>query len=315
MESYAQGRTANCDLARPEDIVVATDIADAERLVPYAITQAKISGASLTFVHAIPPEEIAEAKSGAPSPEDSVNNSTGTQIALEDITRLVRAQGVSCSTVVNSGPVVDVVTEVLYRTGAGRLIVGTHARQGVDKFLLGSVARKLLESVDVPVFIVGPQCKRESSEWSIRRILLASSSLNKTAPKTVVAHAIAKHCNAELTVLHVVTSNGYVNRWLKSTQVLTKPFPDENDEGTGQSAFARVTAGDPAAEIVRIANEISADLIVLGVHHYPFRLPFGKETTAYKVLASAPCPVLTLKSDSALIRKHALTETRHSAVL
>lgn len=315
MESYAQGRTANCDLARPEDIVVATDIADAERLVPYAITQAKISGASLTFVHAIPPEEIAEAKSGAPSPEDSVNNSTGTQIALEDITRLVRAQGVTCSTVVNSGPVVDVVTEVLYRTGAGRLIVGTHARQGVDKFLLGSVARKLLESVDVPVFIVGPQCKRESSEWSIRRILLASSSLNKTAPKTVVAHAIAKHCNAELTVLHVVTSNGYVNRWLKSTQVLTKPFPDENDEGTGQSAFARVTAGDPAAEIVRIANEISADLIVLGVHHYPFRLPFGKETTAYKVLASAPCPVLTLKSDSALIRKHALTETRHSAVL
>ena len=299
MDWLADDRTVPCNLACPEEILVATDLADAERLVPYAITQAKLSGASLIFVHAIQREEITASKSGNAFPIERGQKSTSTRAALEDITRMVRAQGVACSTVVSTGPVADMVTEILHRSGAGRLIVGTHARQGVDKFLMGSVARKLLESVDVPVFIVGPQCKGGASGWSIRRILLASSSPSQTAPKTVVARAIAQHCKADLTILYVAAAGGYTNRRAKPAHALAKPFQEMKGEGNGQSAFTRVADGDPSAEIVRFANEISADLIVLGVHLYPFRLPFGKETTAYQVLASAPCPVLTLKSDSA----------------
>ncbi|HTV03991.1 MAG TPA: universal stress protein [Acidobacteriaceae bacterium] len=316
MEKLLEDRTAQCDPACPDEIVVATDLADAERLIPYAVAQARLSGAALTFVHAMPPDQSLDARAGVSSLEGQSGASDSRKDAMEEIARRVRAQGISCSTVVNAGPVADVVAEILRRTGAGRLIVGTHARQGVDKLLVGSVARKLLESVDVPVFIVGPQCKGASQTWTLRRILVASSTLEQNAPKTVVADAIAMHCHAELTVLHVLVPSRPATRRTRPAQIqtLTEPIMKAHDEGTGQLAFTRVTAGDPAVEIVRVANEISADLIVLGVHHYPFRLPFGKETTAYKVLASAPCPVLTLKSDSALIRKHALTVTRHLAV-
>ncbi|HUY81147.1 MAG TPA: universal stress protein [Acidobacteriaceae bacterium] len=313
MEKLAELRTAHTDLACPEAIVVATDLKDAERLLPYAIAQAKSSGAALTVVHAMPPEDSQESKLGAAASESMIHPA-GRRMAMEDIAKRVRAHGISCSTVVNAGPVADVVEEILRRTGAGRLIVGTHARQGVDKLLLGSVARKLLENVEVPVLIVGPQCKEGSPDWSIKKMLLASSSLDKSAPKAVVSRAIAKHNHAALTVLHVLAPDRHANRLLTPAQALVEPVLEPNGGGEGQSASIRVTAGDPSVEIVRVASEISADLIVLGVHHYLFRLPFGKETTAYKVLASAPCPVLTLKSDSALIRKHALTETRHMAL-
>ena len=311
MKKLADPRTAQCDLACPEEMVVATDLVDAERLIPYAVEQAKSSGAGLTFVHAMPPEDTADVWRGS---VQATASSFSQRTAMEDIAKRVRAQGISCATVVNTGPVNDVVAEILRRTGAGRLIVGTHARQGVDKFLLGSIARQLLESVDIPVLIVGPQCKDGAEGWAIRKVLLACSSLDKNAPKAVVARALAKQYQAQLTMLHVLTPDRRANRFTPA-QTTAESHLESHSGDAGQSVLTRVTSGDPAVEIVRVANEISADLIVLGVHHYLFRLPFGKETTAYKVLASAPCPVLTLKSDSALIRKHALTETRHMAAL
>lgn len=312
MEKLADFRSVRCEVVCPEEIVVATDVVDTARLIPYAIAEARSNGAALTIVHAMPPEDSIEAKSG--SADQGLTSATTHRTAMEDIARLVRSEGVSCSTVVNAGPVADVVAEILRRTGAGRLIVGTHARQGVEKFLLGSVARKLLETVDVPVLIIGPQCKDKAEEWAIRKMLLACSSLDKNAPKAVVARAIARHNDACLTFLHVLAPGHHTDDWLTPSPALVEPIVDPQNGAAGQSVSTRVAAGDPATEIVRIANEISADLIVLGVHHYLFRLPFGKETTAYKVLASAPCPVLTLKSDSALIRKHAFAETRHMAL-
>ena len=310
MEEAVEHRSAQCDLACPEEIVVATDLMDAERLIPYAVAQARANSAGLTFVYAVPPEDTAEAQ---PSPTRI--DSLSPRAVMDDIAKRVRAKGISCSTLVNTGPVTGVVEDILRRTGAGRLIIATHARQGMDKFLLGSVARQLLESVDIPVLIVGPQCKDRTEGWSMRKVLLACSSLNKNTPKTVVARALAQHNQARLTMLHVLRPDRHADQWLKPAQAAVESSFEPHGGGAGQSVSTQITTGDPAVEIVRVANEISADLIVLGVHHYLFRLPFGKETTAYKVLASAPCPVLTLKSDSALIRKHALTETRHMAAL
>jgi nucleotide-binding universal stress UspA family protein len=54
-----------------------------------------------------------------------------------------------------------------------------------------------------------------------------------------------------------------------------------------------VAVGDPATEIVRVASERNADLIVL-LHHSEDEAPaFG--STSYKVGILAPCSVLLLK--------------------
>ena len=73
---------------------------------------------------------------------------------MESIAKEVRSEGIECSTIVKTGPTSDVVEEIIERTGAGRLILGKRAKHGVGKFLLGSVARSLLERVDVPACII-----------------------------------------------------------------------------------------------------------------------------------------------------------------
>ena len=54
--------------------------------------------------------------------------------------------------------------------------------------------------------------------------------------------------------------------------------------------------GDPGHEIVRVAEEINADLIVLGAHGYSGWKRFTIGSVAELVVRHAPCAVLTIKS-------------------
>jgi len=56
-----------------------------------------------------------------------------------------------------------------------------------------------------------------------------------------------------------------------------------------------VTQGKPSAEIVRVAREEAADMIVLGTHGAGIldKALFG--STTERVVRKAPCPVLTCR--------------------
>ena len=53
---------------------------------------------------------------------------------------------------------------------------------------------------------------------------------------------------------------------------------------------------DPAEDLINVAEEVSADLIVIGLRR---RSPVGKlilGTNAQRILLDAPCPVLAVKA-------------------
>lgn len=68
----------------------------------------------------------------------------------------------------------------------------------------------------------------------------------------------------------------------------------------GANADRRAVEGDPVTEILRVAEEARADLIVMGTHGRTGlgRLVMG--SVAEQVLRRAPCPVLTLKAPIAV---------------
>ncbi len=63
----------------------------------------------------------------------------------------------------------------------------------------------------------------------------------------------------------------------------------------------RLAVGNPAAEILRLAEEVKSDLIVLGTHGRTGlgRLVLG--SVAERVLRGAACPVVTARASSALV--------------
>jgi nucleotide-binding universal stress UspA family protein len=57
-----------------------------------------------------------------------------------------------------------------------------------------------------------------------------------------------------------------------------------------------VRGNEPAEEVVETAEEVGADLIVIGMRHRSAVGKFLLGSTAQRILMDAPCPVLTVKA-------------------
>jgi nucleotide-binding universal stress UspA family protein len=57
-----------------------------------------------------------------------------------------------------------------------------------------------------------------------------------------------------------------------------------------------VVAGEPVGQILKIAEESKADLIVMGAKARPSFAGNVPNTKAYRVVCGARCPVLTVRS-------------------
>jgi nucleotide-binding universal stress UspA family protein len=283
--------------AAPGKIVVSTDLTDTDYLLPHAIAQAKASGASLILVHAVLPHESVPMESGAIPFYDPLRLDRDARLLLENLARDVREQGVECATAVRHGFVPDVVTEVVANSGAARLIIGTHGRRGLKKFVLGSVARQLLEILEVPVCTIGPRAHK-GTPGALGAILHPVSLAGQHELSAALTFALGRQFAAQIVLLHVITPTPNVTRdpahaVLAANQQLNRLVPPATAATT--QVQTRIALGSVVSEILAAADDARAGLIVLGVHAPAHSWLPGTEPAAYKVLVSAPCPVISLR--------------------
>lgn len=283
--------------AAPRKIVVSTDLTDTDYLIPHAVAQAKACGASVILVHAVLPHESVPMEAGAIPYYDPLRLDRDARLMLESLGREIREQGVECTTAVRHGFVPDVVTEVVSNTGAGRLIIGTHGRRGLKKFVLGSVARQLLEIIEIPVCTVGPRAHKGAS-GAPQTILHPVSLAGLHETSAALSFALGEQFGAQVLLLHVITPTPNVTRdpadaVTTATSQLRSLIPATATERS--QVQARIALGSVVSEILAVAEESQAGLIVLGVHAPAHSWLPGTEPAAYRILVSAPCPVLSLR--------------------
>jgi nucleotide-binding universal stress UspA family protein len=73
------------------------------------------------------------------------------------------------------------------------------------------------------------------------------------------------------------------------------PLVGEEERGRVGSLHEHVALGDPAGEIVALAGELGADLIVIGSHGGDALQRLLTGSVATKVVRDAPCPVVVVK--------------------
>jgi nucleotide-binding universal stress UspA family protein len=291
-----QNDSAN-SFAAPAKIVLSTDLTDTDYLLPHAIAQAKACGASLILVHAVLPHESVPMESGAIPYYDPLRVDRDARLILENLAREVREKGVECTTAVRHGFVPDVIAEIVANSGAGRLILGTHGRRGLKKFVLGSVARQLLEAVDIPVCTVGPRAHKTIARPPSTILHPVSLAGLHQASASLSFH-LGRQFGARVVLLHVIAPAPHVTRdpiraVAVATDDLTRLVPLEAKAWT--DVQARVAIGSVVSEILNAAGETQAGLLVLGVHAPSHSWLPGTEPAAYKILVSAPCPVISLR--------------------
>jgi len=315
-EKYFETRA----LAAPDHILVATDLTDSDYLMPYVIAQSKASHARVTLFHAIPPVDVLPLEAGVISHIDDTEIERDVRATLRGMAAEIQLHGIGCGISLRRDYPADAICAEINKTGATRLIMGSHGRKKLAQLALGSVANQLLSRLDIPVFVVGPgthdspeHVLPEPEHVTPRRILHPVSFHGDFQKSISLALDLAQVHGAELTLLHVVDPDvqEQINPertllWIEQALGALVPAAEE----LSFRVQTRAACGDKVEEVLRAAATTRADWIVLGVDGDSASWSL-RNTTAYKVLSKAGCPVLAFRHQPAAKKSTIPKEDHH----
>lgn len=298
------------------NVLSAIDFSDeSAHALDHAIVLAQWYGARINGVHVYTPRPIGVGDGGAlVFLGDSALADDDRQMfqkRLEEFLEPVRAAGVPVCAQVFVGRPTDCIVSAAKRSGADLIVLGTHGASGFERLILGSVAERVLRTATCPVLTVPPRA-RKTSNLPFKRILCPVDFSAPSHAGVELAVSIASEGDADVTFLHVLEPgiDAESHLTLRMTQPITVPEYDREREAQASELLALLVGGDVAEwcrpstricrgkayrEILGVAAEDSADLIVMGVHgRNPVDIALFGSTTN-QVVRTATCPVLTVR--------------------
>jgi nucleotide-binding universal stress UspA family protein len=279
-----------------KNILFATDFeVSASRALPFAVALANRYGAKLYAAHVIPLEAYALA-----SPEliDRVLKEAGdfAGYTLNQIVGSIRCRGLRCDVLLGEGNVADVLEGWVQTYSADLVVVGTISRAGWGKVALGSVAEEVIREATCPVLTVGPHVTTLASD-GVRSMICATDFSSVSLRALEFAVSLAHEYKAHLTLVHVIEGSLRDSPRLAIQQNenrLRDMIPPEPEPLYRPEVV--VETGAVADRILNLAVDLSADFIVMGVRgaraFAQTASRFG--SIAHRVVALAPCPVVTV---------------------
>jgi len=108
--------------------------------------------------------------------------------------------------------------------------------------------------------------------------------------------AEAKLRGGRLVVLNASRGDALVDAGYAGVQEIELVKSRLADSGVDHELRQLVRGHEPADEVVDLAAELGAELVVIGMRHRSAVGKFLLGSTAQRILMDAPCPVLTVKS-------------------
>jgi len=279
----------------PIRILVAVDAsAPARAAFDHALALSRARGAALAIVHAVPADQ-------------PFNRGGSARTALLAAFRQrAEGAGVAVTLAVQHGDAVGVILDHASSRRPHLIVVGTHGRTGLARLRAGSITERVVLRVGQPVLIVPEGEGLTDAARPFGRVVVGVDFSPASAAAVAQALALADRADG-VTLVHVLPpprSAGWPRAWLRAGagahlrrrgEVWRQLHALVPTTGSSQAPTrARVTTGDAPAEIVRIAAEIEAGLVVLGVRR---RGPIGRTVfgaTAIDVLRTGSRPLLVV---------------------
>jgi len=208
----------------------------------------------------------------------------------------------------------DIREEIIREAGEMRadlLVLGSHGLTGVKRLVLGSTAENVLRHAPQPVLIVPAHAPavRESGV-PFKRIVCAVNFHADSYRALGYALALAQESDAQLTLLHAVEMpavhvgaedlafdlESTRQTVMRDARAGLEALVPEESRGFC-TVHAEVVEGQAHQAILRLATDVKADLIIMGVRSRDAVdvAVFGSHTQA--VVRAAHCPVLTVHQD------------------
>lgn len=142
-----------------ERVLIATDGSDPSyEAAKLGVEMARVSGGQVIAVYVVDVHRLVQLPgyAGIPGMKDRLIDLMmhEGQEATEEVERLAHKAGVPCTRQVLRGHPSDELLRYSQESGADLLVMGSVGKSGLDRFLLGSVAEKVVQHSKVPVALV-----------------------------------------------------------------------------------------------------------------------------------------------------------------
>ncbi|MBI2998074.1 MAG: universal stress protein [Deltaproteobacteria bacterium] len=204
--------------------------------------------------------------------------------SLEYLTPIARsfpvASHVTCSTAI--GNAAEAIVEKGSANSDTLIAMATHGRSGVQRWLLGSVADKVLHAAANPLLLVRPANERASEGEAVLRKVVVPLDGSDLA-ETVLPHitALAQKMNLEVVLLRVYSllTGGYVadaeaytpdlDRFLEEIKEDAKKYlaaKVQQSQWQGAKVSYELLEGDSAGSIIDFAKKTPDNFIGMCTH-------------------------------------------------
>lgn len=290
-------------------VLVATDLSEGgDEAMRQADAWARESDGELTVVHVVPnvlrnnplfPQRLQAQTADLLDAERAAGRAVQ-QRAVE----LTGRDAGALRVVVDNGSPDVIIVDTAERIGATLVVVGSSGSTGVPRLLLGSVAARVVRCAHAPVLVARPRAPTG-------KILAATDFSDPSIPAVAAGAAVARTRGARLAVLHSVDVLPHAAMGIGTAFGATwVVLPPDVATGMRQGAAAlledllrRVSAegdiiaaeGDPLAGILKAAEELPAELVVVGTRGRTGLARLALGSVAEGVVRGAPCSVLVVR--------------------
>jgi nucleotide-binding universal stress UspA family protein len=221
----------------------------------------------------------------------------------EELSKLLQGtemSGLAASAVIEIGDPAEELQRMVRDLNIDLVVVATHGRTGVMRFLMGSLAEELFRNLPVPVLTVGPRLSRRfASIETIKTILYPTDLSAESRAMFPFVASLAAEYRAKIVLLHVISSSDALSSTAlelaaRARGQMQKLFAGEIDPRC--EVEMAVDFGDTADRTLNAAREYHADLVAFGVRPAGEASTHFRNTVAYKVVLEAECPVLTSRT-------------------
>jgi nucleotide-binding universal stress UspA family protein len=280
-----------------KNILFLTDFSEAsEGALAYALGLARHYKAELFPAHACDPVVLAETT--APNVVDEVVKSS-----REQLNTLIKDKDVVSHPLFVQGNLESALTRWINENGIDLVVIGTHGRHGMQRFVLGSTAEFIFRNATCPVLTVGPHVAVRPYHGFAADSIMFPTDLGPHAEfAATYALSFAREAHGRLLMMHVVTQDEAFQHdrtplIADANKKLQALLPPDAREFCQPEIIVEV--GDPDLEVIGYAEKERPDLIVLGLpHDKKFSTHFAAGVT-YRLVSQAPCPVLTVRDQVA----------------
>jgi len=283
-----------------QNVLFATDFSPAsERALPFALEFVARYNGTLFVTHAVSPTPAVVPADALPDQSELLRK--GAEREMEKFLNYAPVSAVPHQSIVMDGEVWDVIRQVVADKRINLVVLGTHGRGVLHKLLVGSVAEEIFRTIKCPVLTIGPEVIPPAlPRQKLWRIVFATDFSAGSMHALPYALMFAREHRSKVTFLHVIAHPGTLpsdtgDELVRESVARMRDLVPEGMEDFTPECVAEF--GAPGPDIIRIATEMEADLIVMGVHaghHASSHLPW---TVASHVLAHARCPVLTVRGE------------------